>query len=87
LALTFLNGYMPAAGTMFQIVDNSATATSGNFTSITSNLSGDSFSFAPSTGVLTVTAVPEPESWIPVGICLLALVGAGAFKRQRIRGS
>jgi hypothetical protein len=81
LALTFLNGYTPATGTTFQIVDSGAT-TSGNFSSITSNLPGDSFSFVPSTGVLTVNSVPEPESWIPVGIAFALLIGAGA--RQRI---
>ena len=81
LALTFLNGYAPTSGT-FQLASPDALA-SGNFTSITSNLANDTFTFNPASGILSVTAVPEPAAMAQIGLScwrwLLVPVHAGGF--------
>ncbi len=83
LALNFLNGYAPTSGT-FQIVSPDALA-SGNFTSITSNLANDSFAFNPTSGVLSITAVPEPATMAQIAIVLATVLRVGASKQTRRR--
>ncbi|SDU11819.1 PEP-CTERM protein-sorting domain-containing protein [Verrucomicrobium sp. GAS474] len=71
LNLNFLAGYNPNQNDTFTLVTNAGTVT-GTFDNITSNLTGDTFSYNAATGVLTVTAVavPEPSEW------MLLLMGA-----------
>jgi hypothetical protein len=81
LSLDFTGGYMPAAGTStYDLVLTGGTG-SGNFSNITSNLTGDTYSFNSTTGILTVTAVPEPQTWA----LLLAGFGFALVWHRRFR--
>jgi len=73
LGLNFLGAFTPTLNETFALFNANASS-SGNFSSITSNLDGYNFSFAPTTGVLTVTAVPEPASLALVGLSGLMLL-------------
>jgi hypothetical protein len=78
LTLDFTSGYAPTSGTMFTLFAPDADGTdtaSGNFANITSNITGDMFSFNDLTGILTVSAVPEPS--IKQLLVMMLLAGLG----------
>lgn len=72
-------GYTPILNDQFTLFANIGSET-GNFSNITSNLSGYDFLFNAATGIVTVTAVPEPSAFAMVAVGgLLSL----ALKRRR----
>lgn len=86
LNVNVLNGYNPAVGTTWNILTGLNTGTTGTFGTITSNVSGDTFTFAINNGngtlTLTGTAVPEPSTWAAGVLVLLALAGRRVFRRN-----
>ncbi len=91
LELNFLGSYEPNANDSFQLFTQTAELNSsgtsfvgtmaGSFTNITSNLTGYKFAFDATTGLLKVTAIPEPAT-VMVIVGLAALAGAVAWKRR-----
>lgn len=92
LYLNFLGAYAPEDGATFALFQsaselNSASvaftgAKSGDFTSIASNLTGYGFAFDAASGLLTVTAVPEPSALAALA-GLAALAATLACRRRR----
>jgi fibronectin-binding autotransporter adhesin len=74
LNLNFIGTYAPALNTQYTIFSGLPAGESTNFTTINSNLSGYTFDFNDSTGVLTVDSVPEPVSVGLLGTSSLLLL-------------
>lgn len=76
-----LNGTTPAAGTTYDLFDF-ATET-GTFSAINVTNGGSSFggTFDYTTGVLTLTAVPEPSTWTG-GVLTLGALGYCVRRRK-----
>ncbi|WP_052361595.1 beta strand repeat-containing protein [Geminisphaera colitermitum] len=94
LELNFMGGYTPEAGDTFHLFQSASELNSvggtfagtlaGNFSTITSNLTGYEFAFDASTGILSVTTAPIPEpATLAAIVGISALAGAIACKRRR----
>ncbi len=79
LHLNFLDGYAPSEGSTYALFTTSGSI-SGGFTSITSNVGGFGYAFDNGTGLLSVTAIPEPSSW---ALLFGGVAGAVALRRRR----
>lgn len=80
LALNFLGGYTPTAGDTFALFTTSGSISS-TFSQITSNVGGFDYSFNNATGLLTVSAIPEPSTYaILAG---LGALGLTLYRRRR----
>ena len=78
-----LGSYTPTGTTTYSLF--SATSASGAFSddaSVAFNQPGYQGTFDPTAGTLTITAVPEPATWIGGGLCL-GLVGWTMIRRFR----
>jgi fibronectin-binding autotransporter adhesin len=80
LTITFLGGYIPAEGVTFALFEAGSVAPGSKFDNITFSDSGYTGSLDYTTGILTVTAVPEPTA-----AALLVLGAAGLLARRRRR--
>lgn len=62
LSITLLGGYLPEVGDTFDLFDAGAVASGSDFTAIAFSDPDYQGTFNTSTGVLTITAVPEPTA-------------------------
>lgn len=79
LHLNFMDGYVPGIGSSYALFTTSGSI-SGGFSAITSNVGGFSYALDNSSGLLTVSAIPEPSAW---GLALGGVAGAVALRRRR----
>ncbi len=84
LSLDFLNGYVPTSGTSWHFL-TAGTGITGNFGSITSNLTGANFLFNPNTGIVSFGGAPSvPENRTAIGfVCLLITTAMLSTPRLR----
>jgi autotransporter-associated beta strand protein/T5SS/PEP-CTERM-associated repeat protein len=81
LTITFLGGYIPTEGATFALFEAGSVAPGTQFDTITFSDSGYTGTLDYTTGVLTVTAVPEPTV-----AALLVLGAVGVLARRRVGG-
>lgn len=80
LAITLVGGYRPEVGETFALFDAGSVAIGSQFDAITFNRTGYAGEMNYATGVLTITAVPEPST-----LGLLAVAGVALLRRRRFR--
>ncbi|PAW77903.1 MAG: hypothetical protein B9S32_09905 [Verrucomicrobia bacterium Tous-C9LFEB] len=84
LVINLIDGYTPMTmGQTWTIFTGLGSGTTGNFSSILSN-SGETFSFAingSGNGILTLTSIPEPSTWILLLFSVLIL-GRGLLRSR-----
>jgi len=75
LAITLLGGYRPGVSETFNLFAPASVASGSQFDAITFDMAGYTGEMNYETGVLTITAVPEPSTLALAGITILALAG------------
>ena len=80
LLLAFRDGYVPGDGDSFELFEGFSSY-NGTFDEITMPIPGYAASFDYSTGRLTFTVIPEPGSFVFLGITALATAFFGRHRR------
>ncbi len=85
LPLTTATGAPPSAGDSFTVslVPSGATSGLSGLNSTFQDSSNNYFTFGSSPGTVTITAAPEPASWVMAVMALAGLSGYGAFRRRQ----
>ena len=83
--LNFLNGYQPASGRRSK--SWTPMRCHGQFFEHHQQRCGDSFTFNPTAGTLTVIPVPEPASIVQAGMCVASILGAATLQYRRRRNA
>ena len=67
--LSLLFGFTPAVNSTYQLFTGASVATAaGDFATLTFNDPAYQGSYNPDSGLLTLTAVPEPQTWVLLGL-------------------
>jgi autotransporter-associated beta strand protein len=73
--LSLVFGYTPAVNATYQLFTGTSVAgATGNFASLTFNNPEYQGTFNPTSGVLTLTAIPEPKTWALLALGALSLL-------------
>ena len=81
LSLVFAGGYTPAVNSTYTLFTGASVASAtGNFTSLSFNNAEYQGTFNPTSGVLTLTVVPEPQTWALLALGALILLGMNRKK-------
>jgi T5SS/PEP-CTERM-associated repeat protein/autotransporter-associated beta strand protein len=82
LEISFLDGYLPDVGDSFDLFDLTSFELGSEFDAILFDEPGYAGTFQYSSGVLTISAIPEPSTLLLVGMGVLAV----ARRRRRMAG-